>query len=273
MFEPYTNGAEDASGGAGDPATMEAIVASIKQSQKYEKEMYDLLQKNAAAVTAGRPAKLNDQERDFIVDEINQEGEKRKNFYKVVVDITSVQTAAQKAADAALKQQADMAKFLEDNLDATKAAINRASEQRHNQLKMVEINTYFGKVYQSYGYIAKVVAGLALLLLLAVPLGKFAPDAAVSVYRSLVLGIGGIYLAYLLYDQNERDNFDFDEKKWPLAPTTDAELVTSNSQSIVDVSGIDIPTLCAGEYCCGPGTVWNDGSGCVVDPSAYDINS
>jgi hypothetical protein len=256
------------------PETMEAIVAAIKQSQKDEREMYDLLQKNAAAITAGREATLTDQERDFIVEEINQESEKRKNFHAVVINLSSVQTEAEKAANAALKQQADMARFLEKTLDATKEAINKASEQRHNQLKMVEINTYFGKVYESYGFIAKVVAIVALLLVVPAALGDRLPAGLVSVYNSLVMAIGGGYVAYLVYDQNYRDNQNFDEKLWPLAPTTDAELVTSNSQSIIDISGVDLPTLCAGEFCCGPGTIWNDGSGCLVDPNtAYDINA
>jgi len=67
-----------------------------------------------------------------------------------------------------------------------------------------------------------------------------------------------------------RRSDNYDEFIWPAAPTNNAQLSTANNaKSIVDVSGIDLDFLCAGELCCNVGTVWTDTSGCIVDKNYH----
>jgi hypothetical protein len=251
---------------------MTSLITVIDASQQEEKEMYDLLRSNADAIAAGRQANLSDDQRDFIVGEINKETEKRKAYYTVVQTFLDAQSKADKAATAVLAQQKKMASFLEESLDASKVALNQVAEANQKQLKMFQINTYFGKLYESYAYIAKTVVVLALLLLVPYAARDKIPEAIVKGYSSVVMTVGGVYLLYLLFDQNFRDNQVFDEKTWPLAPSRVTQLNDANDQNIIDISGISIPSLCGGEYCCGPGTVWSDASGCVVAPES-NINA
>jgi len=79
--------------------------------------------------------------------------------------------------------------------------------------------------------------------------------------------IAAFFVGKRLINMVLRRNDNYDEFNWPSAPTTDAALATANTQnnSIIDISGVDVPYLCAASSCCNEGTIWTDASGCVVD--------
>ena len=247
---------------------MTKVAALLKESQEYEKELYAVLKEDADNVASGNPPRLSDTNRDEIVEQINAEAEKRQNYYELVTTSRRAQRTAESLAEKASKQQIETYKFIEKNLDASKAAINAITEERHKKMKLTEINTYFGKKYQGYGRLARGVVILAALYLIPYFMRKqFNLDVAAAPLELAIKVFGGIWILWLVYDIVSRRNDDFDEFIFPLAPTTNAELKNANasSGSLIDISGIDIPQLCAGSFCCGPGTKWADGSGCVFD--------
>lgn len=247
---------------------MTKIASLLKESQEYEKELYAVLKEDADNVASGNPPRLSDQDRDEIVEQINYEAEKRQNYYELVTTTRRAQRTAESLAEKASKQQIETYKFIEKNLDASKAAINAITEDRHKKMKLTEINTYFGKKYQGYGRLARGVVIVAALYLIPYFMRhKFKLDVAAAPLELAIKVFGGIYILWLVYDIVSRRNDDFDEFIFPMAPTTTAEMINANasSGSIIDISGIDIPQLCAGSYCCGPGTTWSDASGCVFD--------
>jgi hypothetical protein len=253
---------------------MTKIASLLKESQDYENELYAVLKEDADNVASGNPPRLSDQDRDEIVDQINYEAEKRQNYYELVTTTRQAQRTAESLAEKASKQQIETYKFIEKNLDASKAAINAITEDRHKKMKLTEINTYFGKKYQGYGRLARGVVIVAALYLIPYFMRhKFKLDVAAAPLELAIKVFGGIYIVWLVYDIVSRRNDDFDEFVFPMAPTTTTEMINANasSGSIIDISGIDIPQLCAGSYCCGPGTTWSDASGCVFDANRVVI--
>jgi hypothetical protein len=242
--------------------SIDALTTLVKESQEKERMNYALLEENAASVAAGRPPRYTDQEREKIITEINKESETRKNYYNLVEQLTRSQDSAARAADAVSKQQIEISRYLEASLNEAKKKFNEGEEKKQNQLKMVQINTYYGNLYESYGEVARTVAILAVLLLVALPFRTTMPGLA-SLWNKTVLYGGGFYLFYVVIDYLMRRNDDFEEYTFPNAPT-DAKSLATSGKPIIDISGVDVPTICAGQFCCGPGTTWDDELGCVI---------
>jgi len=238
------------------------LIEAIKDSQEKEQELYEQLEENALALAAGNTATLTEEERDAIVESINKESEFRRNLYIVVDEIIDLQDASADEISELTAEQLKISKFLEKTLNTIKDELNKNSATRQNQLKMVEINTYYGKVYQFYANFARAVAIIAILLIVPIAFRDIMPEFA-STWTTIVMYGGGIYLIYLLYDYSIRRSDNYEEYTFPSAPTSLKDM--KNPKKIIDISGIDIPNICAGQYCCGPGTTWDNVLGCVIE--------
>jgi hypothetical protein len=239
---------------------MESILSLLQQSQTAERELYSTLRADKGTLTA--------EEREAIVADINKESDKRRQYYETLESNSKLRAEYKSGVLDASARQVSTLKLLEDQLDAAKGVLNSMMHQKHNKMKMIEINTYFGKQYQGYAGVAIVLC--VVLLLQAVPFAveKYLGAPEVADWLSTILWwTGGLYLLYRVIDVLMRRSDNYDEYVWWMAPTTSAEMETANASSgqIIDVSGIDIPELCLGSYCCGPGTSWSDASGCVID--------
>ena len=87
--------------------------------------------------------------------------------------------------------------------------------------------------------------------------------------RPLAMGIGilgGTVIAYKMIGLLLRSNMDYDEYQWVGAPVTDDGIKNANSgdDTLVDISGISLGTICVGPRCCSEGTEWNSKKGCVT---------
>jgi len=255
--------------GVEEDGVMTKVAALLKASQDNEKQLYARLKTEADNLAGGKPPTMSEEERDELVNEINYESEKRQNYYELVKTARGAQSAAENMATKAAAQQILTMQYLESNLDASKAALNAVAEDRQKKMRMVEINTYFGKQFGGYAAVGRAVAIVCVVLLVVVYLRKrfekVAP--ALGMVETAVKWLGGLYILYNLLDLVLRRNDNYDEYIFPMAPVTAEQVETANSigENIIDISGIDIPGLCAGSYCCGPGTSWSDSSGCVID--------
>lgn len=242
---------------------MESILSLLEQSQAAERELY--------ATMRADKGKLTPEEREAIVADINKESDKRRQYYETLESNAKLRAEYKTGVLDASARQMSTLKLLEDQLDAAKGVLNSMMDEKQNKMKMIEINTYFGKQYQGYAGIALVVCVVLLLQLVPFAVEKYlgAPEVA-DWLSSILWWVGGLYLLYRVMDVLMRRSDNYDEYQWWMAPTTAAEMATANTfdGKIIDVSGIDIPEICLGSYCCGPGTTWLDASGCVADETA-----
>jgi hypothetical protein len=141
-------------------------------------------------------------------------------------------------------------------------------DEKTNQLKMIEITTYYSKQYDAYRRLMQMITIIGICILVAIGL-EYTPLKVVS--RPLVIIIvliGSVLVIKRGINMFLRRTDNYDEFIWPMAPTTDTQLSTANNtQSFIDISGIDVPFVCASSTCCNAGTVWSDASGCIVDPN------
>jgi len=242
---------------------MESILSLLEQSQAAERELYATLRTDKG--------KLTPEERASIVADINKESDKRRQYYETLESNSKLRVEYRTGVLDASKRQMGTLKLLEDQLDAAKGVLNSMMDEKQNKMKMIEINTYFGKQYQGYAGVALVVCVVLLLQIVPFAVEKYLGAPEIADWLSTILWwVGGLYLLYRVLDVLMRRSDNYDEYQWWMAPTTAAEMTTANTfdGKIIDVSGIDIPEICLGSYCCGPGTTWQDASGCVADETA-----
>jgi hypothetical protein len=249
--------------------SMSKIAWWLKDSQDYEKGLTSALEAEMDNVAAGKEPTLTELERSDMIAEINNEAERRKVYYEMIRRARAQQANAESVAEKAAGEKIVALQFLESNLDSVKAALNSVEVDHTNKMKMTEINNYFSSNYKGYGYVAAAVAVTAAILLLLLFLrNKFGFEVIIRPIETIVQWVGGLAIVWSLYDVSSRRTDKYEEYVFPWAPTVDTDLAKANATlkaPLIDISGIDLPGLCAGSYCCGPGTTWNDNKGCVVN--------
>ena len=169
-------------------------------------------------------------------------------------------------------EQIKTLELLEKNLSEAKKKLAKLEDQKYNQLKMIEINAYYSKEYDAYRQFFKLITIVGLCILFTVVLDYFNIFSGFTRFlRAVIFIIGGVFIIKQYIGMQTRSNTNYDEYTWMAAPTTKDEFgVYSSSAPIVDISGVNVPYICAADGCCGEGTIWKDNEGCVLDTN-YNI--
>jgi hypothetical protein len=256
-------------------ADIQDLMNQISQLQKTEEQLYRVLTKNAENVALGKETTMTNSEIENITTQINSLTATRVNLYNTLAKNYKHEFILEKNTEKALKQQNETLKLLEQELNKSKQNLAKIEDEKYNQLKMIEINTYFSQQYDAHVQLMKLIVVVGICMLCTLLLQYFEPlKSASGPLFNLVTIIGSFFIINRLIDMYLRKNDNYDEYTWSTAPVNSDELSTANSQStsFVDVSGIDIPSICLGQNCCSEGTIWSDVSGCILDPN-YNVSS
>ena len=215
---------------------------------------------------------VSDAEIENITNQVNSLTATRVNLYNTLAKNYHNEVRLEQSVSKSMEQQTKTLKILERELNKSKSNLAKLKDEKYNQLKMIEINTYFGKQYENHVQLIKIiiVVGVCMLATLLLNYVEALKPASQPLFN-LVTIVGGFFIVRKLVDLYLRKNDNYDEYEWPVAPTTDHDLTTANAEStsFIDVSGVNIlpPGMCFGTSCCSLGTTWVDGSGCVIDPN------
>ena len=251
---------------------IQTLMDEIAQLQKTEEQLYRSLTKNAQNVALGRQSTMSDAEIETITNQINSLTATRVNLYNTLAKNYRTEIKLEQSVGKSIEQQTKTLKILEIELNKSKRNLAKLKDEKYNQLKMIEINTYFSKQYENHITLMKliVIVGICMLATLMLNSVESLKGASTPLFN-LVTIIGSFFIIRKLIDMYLRKNDNYDEYEWPVAPTTDQELTTANTEStsFIDVSGIDLSMsdMCMGTSCCSVGTIWSDVSGCIIDPN------
>ena len=251
---------------------LQDMLDKINQLQKTEEQLYKTLTQNAENVALGKPNTFSDTEIQDITTQINSLSAARVNLYNTLSETYKSEATNESNAQQALDQQTQTLQLLEKELNKSKKKMATMHDEKTNQLKMIEITTYYSKQYDAHRRLMKMIAIIGGCILIATMLETiYEPLGALS--RPLILlvvVVGGILVAKRIINMTLRSSDNYDEYIWPMAPTSDSQLLTANTtkSSFFDISGIDVPFVCAASSCCSAGTIWTDASGCIIDTNA-----
>ena len=240
----------------------------ISKLQQTEERLYTILTRNAENVALNRGTAMSDSEINSITSQINSLTASRVTLYNSLSKYYKHEVVLEKSVQKAIDQQAETLKILERELNKEKENLAKLEDDKYNQLKMIEINSYFSKQYDAHIKLMRLITIVGLCMLATLLLNYFAPLKVVArPLFNIVLIVGIILIIKVVIDMYLRRNDNYDEYDWPTAPTTEAGVTLANTQSssFLDVSGVDVP-FCYGSNCCSTGTMWDDNSyTCVLD--------
>lgn len=246
---------------------MQDILDKIAELQKSEENLYSTLTTNSENVALGKPNTFSDEDIDNITTQINSLSAARVNLYNFVSEMYLTQNENEKVAQSSLKQQTKTLHLLEKELNKSKQRMSELKDEKNNQLKMIEINTYYSKQYDAYKRLMQLITIVGICLLAAIVL-DYTPLKIVSRPLSIIICIiGGFLIIRRIFSMTMRRNDNYDEFYWLNTPSADYsvdEANNTNTNKIIDISGISLDFICAESSCCGPGTIWSDVSGCVI---------
>jgi hypothetical protein len=193
---------------------------------------------------------LTDTQRLSILGKINEISQMRIDLYKIINDMYSYyQDNVTHTRDILSDQLAAIA-IIETELNDNKKRLNMLNEQKNNKVKLVQINTYYGKYYNAHKQIMITIFIICLPVLILTILGNMGilPSNLYALFIIIIIIIGSISIGYQIIDLSNRDSMNFDEYNWrfnkKLAPPIGASTITG-----VNPWGT-IPRSCTNGECC-----------------------
>jgi hypothetical protein len=220
---------------------VEQIISNIKDMQTKEMKLYTDLDN----------PQLTEAQRTNIIDQINQIGETRSTLYNSLNNMASSYQQNVSTSQNTLQQQVFALDIVENELNEAKVRMKALETQKYNKLRLVEINTYYGKRFSAHKEIVKVVVYVCIFMLITIILGKkeILPRNIYITLNGMIIVIGIIVIGKKVIDLSNRDNMNFDEYDWYFDKSK-APVDTSTTES--SDPWATVSTTCIGEACCPP---------------------
>jgi len=197
------------------------------------------------------------EEKDILINRINQLAQIRTNLYENSRDLFTFYTSNVNDARSTLGQEISAIKILETELNEAKERFNSIQNQKNDKLRLVQINTYFGKRYNAQKEIMQTIfyTCIAVFVVLLIK-NKFGviPDNVSLLLIGLILTIGVIILVYKIIDFSNRDNMNFDEYNWKFDKKTAPMDINKNPSARVPWT---YGLTCVGSQCCDANSEYN----------------
>ena len=228
------------------------IIDTIKSLQSSEMKLYDSLESKS----------LNSDQKQQIIDKINQISQMRINLYANLKDMYSYYQEDVSDSRNAMNDQMVSVDVIENELNDSKRRLNLLETQKNNKIRLVEINTFYGKRYNAHKQIMQIVVIICIpILFLTILASKGIIPPKINMLLTSIIIIIGIYIiGAKIIDLSNRDNINFYEQNWYFnkndAPTNSAD-ITSNTDSDSDPWATSSFT-CVGAECCYDNSTYDE---------------
>ena len=228
----------------------EQNLTDIQSLQAIEKELYANIEKNSGTNV------LTPDEKNQIINKINEISQMRMNLYSNLQNSYSFYQQNVSSSRNTLEEQSAAVGIVEQELNEAKRKLQLLQDEKYNKLRLVEINTYYGKTYNAHAAIMKIIVAVCIpVLILAVLSNKgIIPRMLYGLLSSIIIIIGIIVIGYMLLNIYNRSNTNFDEYEWAFNP--DDVGTSSSTSSTSDPWAIPAVT-CVGEMCCTDGMYYD----------------
>lgn len=244
---------------------VQEIMNTITNLQTYEEELYQKLLENTKSIAIGSSNQLSQSDVNTIVSQINDLSETRTNLYNIISQSLDSEAINQADKNINLKQQTFVLHILENELNKSKKLLSSVEDKTLNQLKMVEISSYYVDKYYTQKRLAQIIF-ICCLFLIPISLGiKYTTTYFILFFLYLFCLIFILIILYFIYDYYDRTSFNFNEYDWLFGPSTPPLSSSSSTTTTTTTSTTDSSSnsfTCTDNSCCASGTIWSS-TGCV----------
>jgi len=232
----------------------EQTLTDIQGLQNTEQELFNQL---------NNPS-LTPEQKNTIVTKINEVSQMRMNLYKNLNSMYSFFNANVTSSNATLIEQTNAVKIVEEQLNEAKIKLNQMQKNTSNNMRMVEINTYYGEKYRNYTSILKLALLFCIPILFFTVLYKsdIISNGIFSFIIIFLLFIGIIVIGTRILDAMHRSDMNYNEYTWGFdkktAPSGNSSSPVSNTASDPWATASENSTNCLGQSCCYEGTKYDE---------------
>ena len=219
---------------------------------------------------------LNADQQKLIIDKINQISQMRMGLYANLKDMYSYYQEDVSSSRNTLNNQMVSVDVIENELNDSKRRLNLLETQKDNKIRLVEINTFYGKQYDAHKQIMQIVVIICIpVLILTVLASKgILPPKITALLTGIIIIIGLFIIGAKIIDLSNRDNMNFDEYDWYFnkdeAPTSSTETTTDTSSSSDPWA---TPTYtCSGAECCYENSTFDSVQNKCIPTAQYNAN-
>jgi hypothetical protein len=221
-------------------------INSIKDMQTVQMKLYTSLDN----------PNLSSDEKEDIIKRISQIEETKSILYKSLNNMASSYQQNVSSSQNTIQQQMFAIDIVENELNEAKMRSKLLEDQKNDKLRLVEINTYYGKRFNAHTEIVKVVIYVCILMLITIILGKkgILPTNVYITLNGTIIVVGTIIIGKKIIDLSNRDNMNFDEYDWyfnrSAAPSDTSGAGATTSQPVDPWT--TTASTCTGSLCCDP---------------------
>jgi hypothetical protein len=230
------------------------VLNNIAQLQIQEQDLHNSLD----------DINLTTEQENSIINRINEISQMRMNLYTNLKDMTSFYKENVSTSQNTLGQSITAIDILENQLNDSKKNLNIIEDQKSNKQRLVEINTYFGKRYNAYSNLMKIIVFICIPVIILTVLANKG-ILPLNIYRLLtviILVIGIVLIGLQLIDISYRDDMNWDEYEWYFDKNN---APVSNTYDDSYNNPWNLPSItCIGSDCCYDGSRYDsDKNMCV----------
>ena len=201
---------------------------------------------------------LTPEEKDILVQKINEISQMRINLYKNLNGMYSFYHSNVASTRNTIEEQSVAIDIVEKELNEAKLRMKAIEEEKYNKLRLVEINSYYGEQYSAHATIMKVVIMICLpVLILTILLNRgILPRNLYTILVIIIVVVGVIYLWKYVISAVSRDNMNYQEYTWNFKPQN-APAVDTSGAGATDPWATKLNGTCQGQACCDDGYTYN----------------
>jgi hypothetical protein len=240
------------------------LISNIKTLQSTEMNLYNSLENQ----------NLSADERKLVIDKINLISQMRIDMYANLKDTYSNYQQNVSFSRNIVNDQMLSVDVIENELNDSKRRLNMLEEQKNNKIRLVEINTYYGKKYNAHKEIMQIIVLMCIpILILTVLANKgIIPSKLNIIITGLIIVFGLTIIGYKIIDISNRDNINYDEYNWYFNKE-DAPAINSPIGETADTGPWDIPSIvCVGSECCDANNIYDEQQNKCIPTAQYNAN-
>ena len=237
------------------------IINNIKSLQATEMKLYNSLENQS----------LQADQKEHIIEKINQISDMKINLYQSLKDNYSNYQQDVSSSRDSMNEQMITIDVIENELKDSKRRLRLLEAQKINKMRLVEINTYYGKQYNSHKEIMKIVFIICIPILILTILGNkgILPSKLSGLLTGVIIIIGAFIIGAKIIELYNKDNMNYDEYNWYFdkdsAPTSSTETTTTTS------GPWETRTFtCVGAECCDENNIYDSTQNMCIPNTDYD---
>jgi hypothetical protein len=217
-------------------------------NQKTIENIMSLMRQEGQLFSSLQAMDKTPEQKQEIINRINELSELRLSLHANLGDIYAYYQSNVGAARTTLGQQLFAMGVIENELNEAKRRLNDIQGKKQNKLRLVQLNTYYGRRYSAQKYmLITIVIVCAILFLIAFLRNRLGvlPANVATLLMGITIASGLIYLTYSFIDFSNRDNMNFDEYNWKF----DKEKAPTGEGDAKNPWG-SFGIVCVGSQCC-----------------------